>query len=114
MLDGLPVAPSGSMAGYSREEFPHWASEAERYGWKEPDGSCDVRDAALIRDGEGVEIDEDCSITAGSWLDPYTGRTLTDSSEVDIDQVVPLEECRCGQPCRILHLLLYKCTRPLG
>jgi hypothetical protein len=78
------------MAGYSRDRFPHWASDAERYGWKEPDGSCDVRDAALIRDGEGVQIDEDCSITAGTWLDPYTGKTLTDSSEIDIDHVVPL------------------------
>jgi Protein of unknown function (DUF1524)/Excalibur calcium-binding domain len=89
ILLGLPVAPPGSMAGYYREQFPHWASEATRYGWKEPDGSCDVRDAALIRDGEGVRID-DCTITAGTWLDPYTGRTLTDSSEVDIDHVVPL------------------------
>jgi Protein of unknown function (DUF1524)/Excalibur calcium-binding domain len=90
VLLGLPVAPPGSMAGYSREQFPHWASEATRYGWKEPDGSCDVRDAALIRDGEGVQIDDDCTMTAGTWLDPYTGRTLTDSSEVDIDHVVPL------------------------
>jgi len=90
MLEGLAVAPSGSMAGYSREAFPHWSSEAASYGWTEPDGSCDVRDAALIRDGEGVEIDDDCSITAGTWLDPYTGQTLTDSSEVDIDHVVPL------------------------
>lgn len=90
MLDGLAVAPPGSMAGYSREKFPHWASEAERYGWKEPDGSCDVRDAALIRDGKGVRIDGDCSITSGRWLDPYTGKTLTNSSEVDIDHVVPL------------------------
>jgi hypothetical protein len=90
VLVGLEVAPPGSMAGYSREEFPHWASEAAFYGWKEPDGSCDVRDTALIRDGEGVRIDDDCSITAGTWLDPYTGRTLTDSSEVDIDHVVPL------------------------
>jgi hypothetical protein len=90
MLEALAVAPSGSMAGYSREEFPHWASEAASYGWAEPDGSCDVRDAALIRDGESVEIDDDCSITAGTWLDPYTGQTLTDASEVDIDHVVPL------------------------
>jgi hypothetical protein len=90
MLEGLVVAPAGSMVGYSREEFPHWASEAASYGWAEPDGSCDVRDAALIRDGKGVEIDDGCSITAGTWLDPYTGRTLTDSSEVDIDHVVPL------------------------
>jgi len=90
MLEGLAAGPPGSMAGYSRDEFPHWASEAERYGWKEPDGSCDVRDTALIRDGEDVEIDGDCSITAGTWLDPYTGRTLIASSEVEIDHVVPL------------------------
>jgi hypothetical protein len=74
VLVGLEVAPPGSMAGYSREEFPHWASEAAFYGWKEPDGSCDVRDTALIRDGEGVRIDDDCSITAGTWLDAYTER----------------------------------------
>jgi hypothetical protein len=90
MLGELTVAPPGSMAGYSRGKFPHWASDAERHGWKEPDGSCDVRDTALIRDGEGVQINENCSITAGTWLDPYTGQTVTDSSEVDIDHVVAL------------------------
>jgi hypothetical protein len=90
MLERLAIAPPSSMGRYSREKFPHWAAEAERYGWKEPDGSCDVRDAALIRDGEGVRIDSDCSITAGEWVDPYTGKTLANSSEVDIDHVVPL------------------------
>ena len=90
LLRSLAVAPPRSMAGYSREEFPHWASDAASYGWNEPDSSCDVRDAALIRDGEGVQIDSECSITSGTWLDPYTGQTLTDSSEIDIDHVVPL------------------------
>jgi hypothetical protein len=90
LLRRLRVAPPGSMAGYSRDEFPHWASDAASYGWSEPDGSCDVRDAALIRDGRGVRIDAECDMTAGTWLDPYTGRTLSDSSEVDIDHVVPL------------------------
>jgi hypothetical protein len=75
------------MAGYSRKEFPHWASDAVSHGWTEPEGSSDVRDAALIRDVEGVEIDGGCSITYGTWLDPYTGQSLTDSSEVDIDYV---------------------------
>lgn len=89
MLSDLPVAPADSMAGYSREEFPHWASDAGTFGWTEPDGSCDVRDVALIRDGQGVRVDGDCSVT-GTWLDPYTGTTLTDSSDVDIDHVVPL------------------------
>jgi hypothetical protein len=90
MLRGIDVAPVGSMVGYSREEFPHWAADGTRFGWEEPDGSCDVRDDALLRDGRGVEVDEDCSFTAGRWLDPYTGSTLTDSGDVDIDHIVPL------------------------
>jgi len=90
MLEEIDVAPVGSMAGYSREEFPHWAADGTRFGWDELDGSCDVRDDALIRDGRGVEVDEDCSITAGEWLDPFTGATLADSEDVDIDHIVPL------------------------
>lgn len=90
LLGKLGVSPAGSMAGYSREEFPHWASDGMEFGWQEPDGSCDVRDDALIRDGHGVEIDEDCSFTAGEWLGPYTGATLPDPSDIDIDHVVPL------------------------
>ena len=89
LLSEIPVAPAGSMAGYSREEFPHWASDAGAFGWSEPDSSCDVRDVALIRDGEGVRVDGDCSLV-GTWLDPYTGATLADSADVDIDHVVPL------------------------
>jgi hypothetical protein len=90
MLRGIEVAPVGSMAGYSREEFPHWAADGTEFGWDEPDGSCDVRDDALVRDGRGVEVDEECSITAGKWLDPFTGTTLEDSQDVDIDHIVPL------------------------
>ncbi len=90
MLGKLEEAPVGSMAGYSREEFPHWAADGTVFGWNEPDGSCDVRDDALIRDGRGVEIDEDCSFTAGEWLDPYTSATLKDPEDVDIDHIVPL------------------------
>jgi hypothetical protein len=86
----LDVAPAGSMVGYSREDFPHWAADGTQFGWDEPDGSCDVRNDALVRDGHGVKVDEECSITAGEWLDPYTGITLTDSKDVDIDHVVPL------------------------
>ena len=89
MLSDFSVASAGSMAGYSREEFPHWASDAEAFGWTEPDGSCDVRDVVLIRDGQGVRVGNGCSVT-GTWLDPYTGATLTDSSDVDIDHMVPL------------------------
>jgi hypothetical protein len=89
MLRVIEVAPAGRMAGYSREEFPHWAANGTQFGWYEPGGHCDVRDDTLIRDGRGVEVDEKRSITAGEWLDPYTGTTLEDSEDVDIDHIVP-------------------------
>lgn len=88
-LDTLAVEPSGSMAGYSRDEFPHW-SGADEFGWEAPDTSCDTRDAALVRDGEGVEVGDGCDIESGEWIDPYAGETITDSSSVDIDHIVPL------------------------
>jgi hypothetical protein len=68
-LSELAVRPPGSMAGYSREEFPHW-SDAEEHGWRLPSGtpdpgSCDARDAALIRDGKGERIEEFCDVVSG-------------------------------------------------
>jgi hypothetical protein len=89
LLEGLAVSPPGSMAGYSRELFPHW-NGAEEHGWDVPHPSCDVRDAALLRDGEDVVVADGCDIESGSWPDPYTGRTFSDPSDIDIDHVVPL------------------------
>ncbi len=88
-LEELEVAPVGSMAGYSREEFDHWSS-ADEFGWDVPQESCDARDAALIRDGKDVQVGESCSVESGKWLDPFTGATFTDPSDIDIDHMVPL------------------------
>ena len=77
------------MSGYSRERFPHWG-DADEFGWNAP--SCDVRDAALIRDGEGVKVGDGCDVESGEWFDPYTGRAYNDPAEIDIDHVVPLAE----------------------
>ena len=90
-LQELEVASPSSMAGYSRERFPHW-SKANEFGWDPPQASCDVREAALIRDGENVEVGSGCKVSSGSWLDPYTAKTYTDPQEIDIDHVVPLAE----------------------
>ncbi|HSL01179.1 MAG TPA: HNH endonuclease family protein [Rubrobacteraceae bacterium] len=89
-LEDLEVAPEGSMAGYSREEFPHW-SDADEFGWEGlPSSSCDVRDAALIRDGTDVRLADGCDVVSGRWRDPYAGGTYSNPSEIDIDHVVPL------------------------
>jgi hypothetical protein len=90
-LEELKVEQPGSMSGYSREEFPHW-SRASDFGWDPPQDSCDVREAALIRDGEDVEVGRGCKVTSGSWYDPYTDQTFTDPQDIDTDHVVPLAE----------------------
>jgi hypothetical protein len=93
-LSELRVRPAGSMAGYSRELFPHW-SDAQEYGWRLPSGthdpsSCDARDAALIRDGRDEHVGQYCDVVRGRWFDPYGGGTYTDPADIDIDHFVPL------------------------
>lgn len=93
-LADLRVRPAGSMDGYAREKFPHW-SDARTYGWKLPagtpdPGSCDARDAALIRDGRGEVVRDGCYVERGTWFDPYTGNAYYQPSDIDVDHVVPL------------------------
>ncbi|QGK71793.1 DUF1524 domain-containing protein [Allosaccharopolyspora coralli] len=80
MLSELTVAPEGSMDGYDRDRFPHWNSTS---------GGCDVRDEVLKRDGENIEVGENCDVT-GTWNSAYDPGEWTDASDVDIDHVVPL------------------------
>lgn len=91
-LDALSVSEPAPMKGYSRDDFPHWLG-AEEWNWNSvPDADdCDARDAALYRDGEGVVPDPStCTPQQGTWKDPYTDETFTDSGDVDIDHIVPL------------------------
>ncbi|HWL98380.1 MAG TPA: DUF1524 domain-containing protein, partial [Nocardioidaceae bacterium] len=80
-LEQLTVAPDGSMDGYDRDQFPHWSTV---------EGSCNTREEVLKRDGDGVEVGDDCAATSGSWTSPYDGDTWTQTSDVDIDHMVPL------------------------
>ncbi|MCZ0978753.1 HNH endonuclease family protein [Streptomyces diastatochromogenes] len=80
-LAGLKVAAQGSMAGYSRAKFPHWASQGE---------SCDTRERVLERGGTGVKRDAACRAVSGKWVSVYDGKTVTDAGDLDIDHTVPL------------------------
>ncbi len=80
MLSELTIAPEGSMDGYDRDRFPHWNSTSE---------GCDVRDEVLKRDGENIEVGENCDVT-GTWNSAYDSGEWSDASDVDIDHVVPL------------------------
>jgi hypothetical protein len=79
-LDSLTVARAGSMRGYDRDKFPHWARTGD---------NCDVRDSVLKRDGRKVKF-SGCNVVAGTWHSIYDGRTVDSPDGVDIDHVVPL------------------------
>ncbi|WP_107081888.1 HNH endonuclease family protein [Streptomyces sp. SBT349] len=79
-LAGLTVAEPRPMTGYSRDRFPHWATQE----------GCTVRQLVLRRDGEDVQVDDDCQPTSGSWHSPYEDEVYTEPGDVDIDHMVPL------------------------
>lgn len=82
-LGALKIAPEGKMAGYSRDRFPHWASQGN---------SCDTREIVLQRQGTDVKTDKDCKSVSGTWNSPYDNVVIKDAGEVDIDHAVPLAE----------------------
>jgi hypothetical protein len=80
----LPVAPD-HIGGYQRALFPTWKDVLH-------DG-CTARKEVLI--AEAVvppKIGSGCFLIGGEWIDPYSGRTLTKYSQVQIDHLVPLAE----------------------
>ncbi|MEV0411201.1 HNH endonuclease family protein [Streptomyces sp. NPDC050448] len=82
-LAALKVAPPGTMAGYSRAKFTHWAEQGDK---------CDTREVVLKRDGTNVTQDSECKAVSGTWKSLYDGVVVTDASKMDIDHVVPLAE----------------------
>ncbi|MEV6644729.1 HNH endonuclease family protein [Amycolatopsis sp. NPDC051371] len=80
-LGELTIAARTSMDGYSREKFPHWASQG---------ASCDTREVVLKRAGKDVRTDQDCKATSGTWTSVYDDETWTKATDLDIDHMVPL------------------------
>lgn len=81
------VMIAGAHPRYNRTEWRHWIDE---------DGDCqDTRQEVLIRDAEpqSISLSEDgCRVVRGEWIDPYSGITLTDPADVQIDHVLALRE----------------------
>jgi hypothetical protein len=85
MLATIPVVPE-CQDGFAREDWPHWP---------DLDGDCrDARQEALSEESlEPAKLSEGgCRVTAGRWLDGFTGETVTDPSRLDVIHLVPLEE----------------------
>ena len=73
------------LPAYDRSEWPHWSDE---------DGDCqDARQETLIAESTTpvrFKTDKRCRVDSGLWKDPYTGLTVDDPGELDVDHVVPL------------------------
>lgn len=78
-----PVPPG--LAPYDRAAWRHWS---------DADGDCqDTRAEVLIAQSEVAALFSDprrCLVSAGRWIDPYTGQTFTNATDLDVDHLVPL------------------------
>jgi len=75
-----------SPPGYSRDLFPTWL---------DLDGNgCDAREDTLVAESlvTATVSDSGCEVLDGRWLSIYDGVEITESSDLDVDHLVPLAE----------------------
>ncbi len=111
LLSKLKVSGSEEIE-YNRAEWKHWSNVEGKACWN-------TREEILHRDAEEGTVvyldkkmnvtenyDEACAIgrpieekgklrvdtkNSGEWVDPYSGKSITTSSDLDIDHIVPLK-----------------------
>lgn len=80
-------AHPSSASKYSREKFGP--------GWADLDSDCkNSRVEALIEQSVGnirYKDENKCQVVGGKWISPYSGETIFNASDIDIDHVVPLK-----------------------
>jgi hypothetical protein len=71
--------------GYNRNLFKHWI-DANKDG-------CNTRAEVLIEEAKiKPKVGLKCKLTGGEWFSSYDGKTITKSSLLDVDHMVPLAE----------------------
>jgi hypothetical protein len=81
------VAPSNAFPEYNRSDY--------LTNWLDRDGDCvDTRDEVLMIESAITPTlsTNGCDVLSGLWNDPYTGRSFTNPSDLDVDHLVPLKE----------------------
>lgn len=90
--DRVPSKAERVDAGTSGDD-PHAYDRNAYGGWIDESGNChNTRAETLMASSTGpVHMrDNGCTVDRGKWFDPYTGKTFTDASDIDIDHLVPL------------------------
>ena len=84
LIIGLSQALGAPQADYDRREYG---------GWIDFDGDCiNTRHEVLAAESLVPPLFLNCKVVTGLWFDPYTGRTFTDPTDLDVDHLVPLKE----------------------
>lgn len=79
ILEKLSIGESQEVK-YDRKSWKHWTGSP-----------CDTRETVLFQQGSNVVQDpNNCKALSGTWIDPYSGDTFTNASDLDIDHVIPL------------------------
>lgn len=110
-LENVNIVEKAEDVEYSRAEWKHWSGTEGRSCWntreeilhrdakpgtivyvdKQMNVTEDYNEACAI--GRPVEIDGKLRVdteNSGEWIDPYSGRKITSSSDIDIDHIIPL------------------------
>ena len=66
----------------------------------EGETNCNTREFVLRRDGDGVEVGDDCYPVAGSWTSFFDGQQHDHPPDVSIDHLVPLKNAWFVRPLR--------------
>lgn len=71
---------------YDRGEWRHWTDE---------DRDCQNARQEVLIDESTIPVEfqssDRCRVSSGSWVGPYTGQTVNDPGNLDVDHMVPLE-----------------------
>ena len=82
---GYGKEKSTKVGDYDREAFNHWIDE---------NNDCLNTRHELLKAKSTVPVLKDkrgCLVLEGTWIGEYSGATYTNSEELDIDHIVPLE-----------------------
>ena len=93
-LNSLTVTEASGVS-YDRGEWHHWADITPCWSVREQvladeavqDGSLTLLDKYKVRT---TDLSKACYVAGGTWVDPYTGETFTNPSDLDIDHMIPL------------------------
>lgn len=93
-LNGVTIAPAEKVA-YNRDEWNHWVNNRDCWTVREYVLARDAEPGSLsLVDGAGnptADVNVACEIKSGTWIDPYTGQSFTNPSDLDIDHMIPLK-----------------------